>query len=392
MFWASPKNCKKLIMALSNTVSKKIENNKRSITFVCSARDYHAVDWYRLVKALCPNRRVLIITDLIESEGVERLVDCRDEVLQLLSLDRWLFKNQSRLGNIWRNFVKIVSAPLAAWRLNSLSKNIESIFHAHSMYYIFICWLARVQYIATPMGSDVLVRPENSRMYKLLTIFSLRGACEITVDSHALQKKIFSLCERKSFLIQNGDNAQETEVYRASVKNRFRAVSIRGMDPNYRLLKIIEARDSSSTFQPIDFIYPFLEESYAKSVAGSLRNLDCNLGRLSKTEMYKMLEEAFVVFSIPLSDSSPRSVYESIFCGACVVATHGGWIDSLPRCMRARVLVVDIELTDWFTKAMYEAREISSRPFIPSRQAFEVFDENEAMKRACELLYQDANL
>ena len=66
--------------------------------------------------------------------------------------------------------------------------------------------------------------------------------------------------------------------------------------------------------------------------------------------------------------------------------------NSLPRCMRERVLVVDIELNDWFTKAMCEAHEISSRPFVPSRQAFEVFDENEAMKRACELLYQDTNL
>jgi hypothetical protein len=378
-------------MTLLKTASKKIESNKRTIAFVCSARDYHAVDWYRLVKALCPNRRVLIITDLIESEGVERLVDCRDEVLQLLNLDRWLFKNQSRLGNIWRNFVKMLSAPLAAWRLYLLCKNIDAIFHAHSMYYIFICWLARVQYVATPMGSDVLVRPENSRIYKLLTIISLRGACEITVDSIALQEKIFSLCGRQSFLIQNGVNAQETAFYRASVKKRSRAISIRGMDTNYRLHKIIEARDSSSVFQPIDFIYPFLDESYATSVVGSLSDLDCDLGRLPKIEMYKMLEEAFVVFSIPVSDSSPRSVYESIFCGACVVATHGGWVDSLPGCMRARVLVVDIELDNWFTKAVCEARAVSLSPFVPSKQAFEVFDEKEAMKRACGLLYQEAS-
>ena len=32
----------------------------------------------------------------------------------------------------------------------------NSIFHAHSMYYIFLCWAARIKAIATPMGSDVL--------------------------------------------------------------------------------------------------------------------------------------------------------------------------------------------------------------------------------------------
>ena len=179
----------------------------KPICFVASARDYHAIDWYRSVKNLCRERRVFIATDLIESEGVEKLVNERDEVVHLFNLDRWLLDRQSKFANIWRNFVKLLTVPLVAYRLNQLSKNADSIFHAHSMYYIFLCWLAKVEFIATPMGSDVLVRPDNSKVYRLFTIYSLRAAAAITVDSSALQEKIRLLCGKDSCIIQNGIDA-----------------------------------------------------------------------------------------------------------------------------------------------------------------------------------------
>ena len=71
---------------------------------------------------------------------------------------------------------------------------------------------------------------------------------------------------------------------------------------------------------------------------------------LIKIFLYQFLSEAVAVFSIPVSDSSPRSVYEAIFCGTCVITTYKQWIELLPRCMRSRVLIVDIEKKDWFKK------------------------------------------
>lgn len=348
------------------------------------------MDWYRAVKKLCPERRVCIATDMIEGEGFERLVDDRDEVYHLLDLDRWLLNKQSKPANVWRNIVKVFTVPLVAYRLNVLSKKIDAVFHAHSMYYIFLCWLAKVDFIATPMGSDVLVRPDNSAVYRLFTIHSLRAASVITVDSVALQEKIRELCGRESHVIQNGIDSNATRVYRESDETRSRIVSIRGVDHNYRILELVQARNQSGRSLSLDFIYPFHEENYLKSVMCELNGNDRDHGRVSKDVMYKILGEAVCVFSIPISDSSPRSVYEAIFCGASVVVSYGKWVELLPPCMRARVVVVDMTNSQWFSDAILASESICSIPFIPSKEALEIFDETEAMKSVCRRFYGEA--
>ena len=160
----------------------------KSICFVASARDYHAIDWYRTVRSICLTRRIIIATDLIESEGEPKLIDDDDEIYQLFNLDRWLLKRQSKLGNLWRNCLKLAAVPLSAHMLSAFAKKEEVIFHAHSMYYIFLCWLARVEFIATPMGSDVLVRPDQSRIYKFFATYSLKASHTITVDQWRSRK------------------------------------------------------------------------------------------------------------------------------------------------------------------------------------------------------------
>ncbi len=352
-----------------------------------SARDYHAIDWYRAVKGLCPGRRVFIATDLVEGEGVTRIINYSDEVVELFKLDIFLFKTQSKLANLWRNLVKLIFVPIMAYRLNRLSIKNDPIFHAHSMYYIFLCWFARVPFIATPMGSDVLVRPDTSILYRIFTIISLKSASVITVDSVALADKIRHLCGQSSYVIQNGIDSVATSKFRMGAKKRFRAISLRGMDTNYRIQELLMARNKMRRDVSLEFIYPFQEEYYHKSVMRLYSLDDCDHGRVSKEVMYKLLTEAYAVFSIPVSDSSPRSVYESIFCGAIAVVSYGAWIDLLPPCMRQRVIVVDIEDPNWFEMALELAHGLSRYPFIPSEKALELFDETRAMKMICERFY-----
>jgi hypothetical protein len=114
---------------------------------------------------------------------------------------------------------------------------------------------------------------------------------------------------------------------------------------------------------------------------------DRDHGRVDKREMYKLLGKAQVVFSIPISDSSPRSVYESIFCGACVVVTYGSWIEDLPSCMKSRIVVVDIEDDGWFDWALQESERICKIRYIPSKEAMNAYDEKEAMKVVCRRFY-----
>ena len=362
---------------------------KRSkpICFVASARDFHAFDWYRTVKRLCPDRRVFLATDSVEGEGGVRLIDDSDEVLFLFPIDKYLFSRQSTVGDLWRNLVKVLSLPFSAFRLYKLAKREDTIFHAHSMYYIFLCWLSRVKFIGTPMGSDVLLRPDYSFLYRLGTVLSLKAAEFITVDSVVLQKKVLDLSGRCSDIVQNGIDTKNAIAVGKGDVNRWRVVSLRGMYPNYRIRELVEARNVSKSKVGIHFLYPFFEEGYLKSIKSKLVAGDIDLGKLSRSEMFKLLGESFAVFSLPISDSSPRSVYEAIFCGAAVISSYGEWIEFVPSCMRARIIVVDLNQVGWFDNAIARAKEISSTQFNPSDEAIRMFDEIESMKWVCGKYY-----
>ena len=225
---------------------KPFEDNS-AIYFVASARDYHGMDWYRTMRAVIPGRKMAILTDMVDSEGVEVMVSPDDEVIELCNIDRFLMRSQSAISNAWRNLVKIVAAPIFSHRLSRFAKmRPVAVFHAHSMYYIFICWLARIDYIATPMGSDVLVRPDQSLLYRFFTIRSLAAAKFISVDSVALQMKVRHLCGRDAVLIQNGIDTDDALAYATKKEGpRSGLVSFRGMAKNYNILNLLLSRKAS---------------------------------------------------------------------------------------------------------------------------------------------------
>jgi len=115
---------------------------------------------------------------------------------------------------------------------------------------------------------------------------------------------------------------------------------------------------------------------------------DENLGRLNKADMYELLSSSLLVISIPGSDSSPRSVYESIFLGACVAVTYNTWIDVLPKCMRERIFIVELDDINWFDKAMSYAVKVAKIPYNPSHEAVEMFDQSKTIKNAVDRLYE----
>lgn len=358
------------------------------IVFVASARDYHAIDWYRLVKELCPKRSVYVATDLVEGEGFDRIVTAEDKVVVLFPNDMFLFRDQSFYGNIWRNIVKILTLPVIALRLNALKKmNVGTVFHAHSMYYIFLCWAARIKFIATPMGSDVLVRPDRSRIYRYFTIKALRAASAITVDSAALQDKVAQLCGAPSFVVQNGIDSSATAQYREYAGVRSRVVSMRGCDQNYRIADLVRARNGGKLKPSLDLIYPFYEKEYRDMVKAELLESDADHGRVNKEQMYRLFSEAKLAVSVPVSDSSPRSVYEAIFCGACVAVSYGRWIEALPGCMRSRLYIADLENPKWFDEAIAFADQLAGIPYQPSTEAISQYDEKEAMSTVCRMFY-----
>lgn len=368
--------------------------NYKELVFLCGARDFHAMDWYKSAKELVSDRKVLILTDLIEGEGFKKLINKNDQVFKLIILDKFLFKKQSRIGNIWRNIFKLLVFPFQVTLIKRFSKkHPNAIYHAHSMYYLFLGWAAGITYVGTPQGSDILIKPFTSKFYKYFTIKSLKAAKGITVDSQAMKNKIIELTGLKAEIIQNGIDLESINLYLkrnvAKSKRRGDLLSVRGFTQLYRIDTILDARNTSAQFQqvPINFIYPFYEDVYKEAVKPLFNNYDNDLGRVTRETMYELMANSKIVFSIPYSDSSPRSVYESIFCGCAVAIAYHPYYDDLPACMQSRIILIDLNDENWFDEAMGKAENITTNIFIPSDEAIDLFDQKQSFKKIEKLLF-----
>lgn len=361
------------------------------VVFLGNARCFHTMDWFRSAQTLMAPSVVPFVTDLVESEGNVRLVRNDDAIIPLFNIDWLLFRKQSTLGNVWRNFVKAAVVPIQVLLLRHvarrLSKDGAILFHAHTMYYLWLCWLSGVKYVGTPQGSEVLVRPRRSRIYRYFAGKALGAAYRITVDSDAMRNGVRDLCGKDALVIQNGIDLSAIRSLACRQKMRRRIVSIRIIMELYRTKVILEARNRAGHADSITFVYPQYEEGYLRECQALMRMGDEDLARLPRSELYSLLLETYLVISIPSSDSSPRSVYEAIFCGCCVAVTWNPWIESLPLCMRARIFVVDLSDEEWFGKAVRFAQTEALSPYVPTEEALDMFDQVRSMKRVISKCY-----
>ena len=358
----------------------------KDIVFVCGARDFHAMDKYRITtKAVYP-RRVVILTDLIESEGQPKIIAKNTPIFHLYIIDWLLFKKQSSIANLWRNFIKMIFIPVQITHLKSFyKKNPNHIYHAIPMYYMLLCYLARVPFVGTPQGSEILVRPLKSKIYRKYAIKCLQAAKKVIVDSVNMQNRILELASIKAIIIKNGFDT--SRILNTSTFDRKIILSMRGLNPTYRIDDILKARLNSKEHLPISFVYPASEEDYRFQIRENFKIGDKDLGRLDKDALYNTMANTLLAISIPMSDSSPRSVYECIFAGACVAVSYSPYVDELPNCMRERIYLVDMNDIYWFDKAVAYSRKITIRPFIPSEEALDMCDQNRTIHKVINEVY-----
>jgi hypothetical protein len=367
-----------------------MENNKkRKIFFIAGGHDFHAIDWYRNITKICNDREVCFVTDLIQPESHSRLLNEEDNFLELYNIDWLLFKTQSKAGNIWRNFIKLIFFPIQVQRLKRIAKKEpQAIYHAHTMYYLFLGWRAGIKYIGSPQGSEILVRPFRSKLYRYFAIKSLKAAEHIIIDSVNLQNGIRKLSGKEATIVQYGIDVDAIVQSTKEKGDRLKITSIRGLYPLYRIHEILNARNNYNKSHPLVLFYPFWEDGYKEEIINKLMPTDINMGRIpTKNEVYRVLASTLLAISIPESDSSPRSVAESIFCGACVAVTYNPWIESLPECMHKRIYIVDLDDQFWFLKAIDYANKLVNVPFLPSEEAMNMFDQKRSMKKVADLFY-----
>jgi hypothetical protein len=363
------------------------------VIFLGNGRCYHTFDWYRNAQVLLAPKPVPFATDLVDSEGHPPLLREDDVRIDLVNIDWLMFRRQSTGGNIWRNLVKAVLIPFQVGKLRKIAReyrrNGPLVFHAHSMYYLVVCWLAGVNFVGTPQGSEILVRPNRSRGYRFMARRALAAARDVTVDSIGMQRMVRDMSGKEAILIQNGIDVPAILAKARNSHQRSTILSNRGLHRLYRIDRIIAARDRTGGDVPLAFSYPSWEDNYKSECFRALRPEDRDLGRIpSRDQMYELLAGTLLVVSIPESDSSPRSVYEAIFCGCCVATVYNPWIEGITDCMKARLHLVNLADQDWFAKALTQARIVTQTPYVPSKEAIDLFDQKRSLHRLAALCYR----
>lgn len=364
-------------------------DSKNQVIFLCGARDFHAMDWYKSSLKVIDSPKPIILTDLIGGEGFKVLINESDIVHKIIVLDKFLFKSQSRLGNIWRNILKAVLFPFQVLIIKKQARKYNNaIYYAHSMYYIWLAWAAGLRFAGTPQGSDILLKPYKSKVFRLLSRYSMRSASLITVDSTKMAAGVREIAGFYPMVVQNGIDVEFLMKYplvpeERREKQSEKILSFRGFTELYRIDQIIFARNSSNKYfsHGLEFIYPFQNETYVDQVRGHLNENDQLIGRLPKNDMYEKFKSALLCISIPSSDSSPRSVYEAIFCGAIVAITKEDYYDDLPSSMKSRIILADLSDPGWFDLAVNQALRHKNTKFMPCQKALAMFDQLESFKK-----------
>lgn len=347
--------------------------------FLGSGRCFHTMDWFRSCGRLTATPPVFI-TDNYGREGFAPLLRETDSVRELLIIDSLLPKRASSLGHKWRNLLKLALIPIQIVKLRRTLRDLRQPFvFAHSTYYAFLASFCDVPYCATPQGSEVLVRPQASRFYRYLLTRSVRHASFVTVDSVAMAGALQRLTRVTPRIVQNGIDVSKIGESPTS-SARTLVTSIRGLASNYRIVEIIEGRNQAAPAAGLNFSFPFSERDYFQKIEAMLGQSDVLHRGLSRELLYEVFRQSVCVISIPKSDSSPRSVYEAIFCGAAVICTYAPYIDALPSCMRSRIVLVDISDPSWFLEGLNRGHKISAETFVPSTEALDLFDQLSSMR------------
>jgi hypothetical protein len=362
------------------------------LVFLCGARDFHAMDWFRSAQQTLPPDQLCILTDLICGEGYADLRRDGDRIFRLFILDPLLLRHQSSFGNVWRNLLKLLIFPLQVYRVRRFARRHPGArYVCHCMYYLFLAWAAGLHYVGTPQGSEVLIRPFRSRLYRFFAVKSLRAAAHVTVDSRPMQQKILEFSGVHAHVIQNGIDVRSIEQHRSAQPAAARKyiLSIRGFTPLYRIADIVAARNRSSRHAavPIALRYPFYEATYRSQTLAAIKPGDQDVGRVEAEDIHRLFGEARLVVSIPVSDSSPKSVYEAVFHGCAVAITHHPYYDDLPSCMRSRIVLVDLQQPDWLDRALEKADDIARTRYEPSPEALSTFDKVESFKKVAKLIF-----
>ena len=244
---------------------------------------------------------------------------------------------------------KLVSASFYAAEIDRLVlKQKIDVIHAHTLFHGYIASYLKssVPVIFTPMGSDIIIHAQQNLIYKFMARKAFNKATVITGDSLILQKRGYKVGAnaQENYIIQNG---VDSSIFKPRSANKLKQdlgvlkgetliFSPRAITPLYNIDTIIESLSELKKTNPrfkCMFSYAFGGEYYSKLkekvISFGLMENVIWLGYIQYEDMQLYYNASDLVISVPSSDSSPKSVYEAMFCGKPVIISDLEWSHEL---------------------------------------------------------------
>lgn len=304
---------------------------------------------------------------------------------------------------------KFISARYYAFKIDALikTKNID-VVHAHNLYYGYVASFlrAKIPVIFTPMGSDIIIHAQDNLIYKHMAHRAYQKAAAVTGDSLLKQKKGYQVGAKteRNYIIQNGVDSSIFYPKENSLKkefnvdeNEFLFFSPRAITPLYNIDIILDSlhslKEANLRFKCM-FSFAFGGQYYSnlkhKVSKLGLENYVIWLGYVKYEEMPLYYNASDLVISIPSSDSSPKSVYEAMFCGKPVVISDLEWshevLDELECVYRIEVRNAS-QLCDGIIRLISDAKFLEKITKNSLKIAHKYFDYKANMSKMESIMY-----
>lgn len=243
-----------------------------------------------------------------------------------------------------RHFNKVISIIYYAFHISKIIKKYDiEIIHCVAIYYGFLSTFIKTEkpIIYTQQGSELLVKAKNNWFYSYMAKRVFKRVDIVTGDSKILQKAgmKYGAHSNNNYIIQNGVDLRTFNSPKKNtvsfIENRkiMKLFSPRGITPLYNIDVIITALDILQRKHSLNFfcqfVYGFGDEyliDYKKKC--QILKLSANIewiGYVDHKDMPNYYIRNDITISVPSSDSSPKSVYESMACGTPVVISDLEW-------------------------------------------------------------------
>ncbi|GDX53487.1 capsular polysaccharide biosynthesis protein [Bacteroidota bacterium] len=206
------------------------------------------------------------------------------------------------------------------------------IFHSHyaTSYGVTGAMCGFHPYLITALGTDVLISPQQSKIYKLLLQYAFSKTDWITAMSDHMKSAIESLGvnpEKISTVPFGIDPDVFNDADRKLIPGKFIITSTRNFEPVYNIPHLIYAFAKAKQANAAIHLNLIGTGSLQKEIKTLVheKGLDDDVtfyGKISQSKIAEVLNQSHVFVSTSLSDGNNISLNEAMACGAFCIATN----------------------------------------------------------------------